>query len=111
MSTDGLWQKPLLRPAPVTLRQTSLSRGWDLNRDLHLSTNGHYDGTEEQICGISAEFIGEMQQDLDSMELVREGKVQLVYISPLRFAMAATHSEETTEQAIRSVYVACVHST
>ena len=32
--------------------------------------------------GISAEFIGEMQQDLDSMELVREGKVQLVYISP-----------------------------
>ena len=61
--------------------------------------------------GISAEFIGEMQQDLDSMELVREGKVQLVYISPLRFAMAATHSEETTEQAIRSVYVACVHST
>ena len=50
MSTDGLWQKPLLRPAPVTLRQTSLSRGWDLNRDLHLSTNGHYDGTEEQIC-------------------------------------------------------------
>ena len=61
--------------------------------------------------GISAEFIGEMQQDLDSMELVREAKVQLVYISPLRFAMAATHSEETTGQAIRSVYVACVHST
>ena len=32
--------------------------------------------------GITAEFIGEMQQDLDSMELVREGKIQLVYISP-----------------------------
>ena len=31
--------------------------------------------------GISAEFIGEMQQDLNSMELVSEGKVQLV-ISP-----------------------------
>ena len=32
--------------------------------------------------GISAEFVGDMQQDLDSMELVSEGKVQLVYIRP-----------------------------
>ena len=32
--------------------------------------------------GISAEFVGEMQQDLDSMVSVREGRVQLVYISP-----------------------------
>lgn len=27
------------------------------------------------------EFIGELQQDLQNMALVREGKVQLVYIS------------------------------
>ena len=32
--------------------------------------------------GIPAEFVGELQQDIDSMQGVKEGKHQLVYISP-----------------------------
>ena len=36
MSSNGLKQKPLLCPAPVTLGRTSLLQGWDLNCDFHL---------------------------------------------------------------------------
>ena len=32
--------------------------------------------------GITAEFVGELQQDLDALHGLREGKYQLVYISP-----------------------------
>ena len=32
--------------------------------------------------GISCEFIGQLQQDVTAMKAVREGKCQLVYISP-----------------------------
>ena len=34
------------------------------------------------LKGISAEFVGELQTDLHCMNAVKEGKVQLVYISP-----------------------------
>ena len=32
--------------------------------------------------GIPAEFVGELQQDLDAMQGVKDGKYQLLYISP-----------------------------
>ena len=32
--------------------------------------------------GIATEFVGELQQDLDAMKGVKEGKYQLLYISP-----------------------------
>ena len=32
--------------------------------------------------GIAAEFVGELQQDIDAMDNVRTGQCQLVYISP-----------------------------
>ena len=35
-----------------------------------------------KIQGRSSEFFGELQQDLDAMRQVKDGKVQLLYISP-----------------------------
>ena len=32
--------------------------------------------------GIAAEFVGEVQQDLNVMRAVKEGRIQLLYISP-----------------------------
>ena len=32
--------------------------------------------------GIATEFIGELQQDVDAMESVKSGKIQLLFISP-----------------------------
>ena len=32
--------------------------------------------------GIATEFVGELQQDVDAMESVKSGKIQLLFISP-----------------------------
>jgi bloom syndrome protein len=34
------------------------------------------------VRGLSTEFVGELQQDIEAMSRVRQGMVQLLYISP-----------------------------
>jgi len=49
-----------------------------------LTINISHDGTEGKFCqiGIPTEFVGELQQDLDAMKDVRDGQIQLLFISP-----------------------------
>ena len=35
-----------------------------------------------KTCGVSAEFVGELQQDIDAIKGVKDGLYQLLYISP-----------------------------
>jgi len=49
-----------------------------------LTINISHDGTEGKFSqtGIPTEFVGELQQDLNAMKDVRDGQIQLLFISP-----------------------------
>ena len=82
MSSNGLWQKPLLRLAPVTLRLLCREDGTSIVICISLLTAIMMEQRNKYVHSrISAEFIGEMQQDLYSMELVREASPVGVYKS------------------------------
>ena len=51
---------------------------------MYLTINISHDGTEGKFSqtGIHTEFVGELQQDLDAMKDVRDGQIQLLFISP-----------------------------
>ncbi|XP_062512632.1 ATP-dependent DNA helicase RecQ-like [Corticium candelabrum] len=54
------------------------------HRDLRFTSYGNYDRSEKQICpvGLTAEFVGEAQEDPNAVRRVLKGQVQLVYLSP-----------------------------
>ena len=77
---------------------------------MYLTINISHDGTEGKFSqtGIHTEFVGELQQDLDAMKDVRDGQIQLLFISPESLLRNPQWREKLTSRVYKEKLVAVV---
>ena len=58
--------------------------------------------------GIHTEYVGELQQDLDAMKDVRDGQIQMLFISPESLLRNPQWREKLTSRVYKEKLVAVV---